>query len=76
MPGEIVDAVVPKSRGVGIMVNGLLGVLVTAIITHPYVEAELDKSEGERAFGVGEAYPNLGVHEKTMVEVYYGLAGG
>ena len=69
VPCEIVYAVVPEFGGVGVVVNGFLGVLVATVVTHPHVETELDKGEGERALGARETYPDLGVHEKAMMEV-------
>ncbi len=59
VPGKVIDAVVPELGRVGVVVDGLLGVLVAAVVAKPDVEAELDKGEGEGALGGGEADPYL-----------------
>lgn len=74
-PGKVVDAEVPEFGGVWVVVNRFLRVLVASVVTQPNVEAQFGENEGKRALGVCEAYPDFGIHEKTMVEVYDRLVG-
>ena len=48
--------------------DGLLGVLVTAVVTQPDVEAKFNEGESKRTLGACETNPDLGVHEQAMVE--------
>ncbi|TFY62039.1 hypothetical protein EVJ58_g4118 [Rhodofomes roseus] len=43
MPDEVINAV-PELGAVWVVVVALLGILVPAIISQPYIEAELDRS--------------------------------
>lgn len=69
MPGKIVNAIVPELGRVGVVVDRLLGILVAAIVAQPNIETHFNKGEREATLRVGQADPNLGVHEQTMVEV-------
>ena len=75
VPGKVVNGVVPEFCGVGVVVDGLFGVLVAAVVAEPDVEAEFDEGESERALRGGEAHPYLRVHEKSMVQIDDRLPG-
>ena len=41
MPGKVVEAVIPKLDRIRVVMNRLLGILVSSVIAQPYVEAYL-----------------------------------
>lgn len=75
-PCKVIDAEVPEFGRVRVVVDRLFGVFVAPIVAQPDVEAKFGQNERKRAFRVGEADPDFGVHEKTMVKVYDRLICG
>lgn len=69
VPREVIDGEVPKLGRVGVVVDRLFGVLVAAVVAEPYVVTQLCEDKRDGTLWVCETDPNLGVHEKAMVQV-------
>jgi hypothetical protein len=67
MPCKIINGEVPKLERVGIMVDGLFGVLVAAIVAEPHIITQLCENKRDRTFWACETNPYLGIHEKAVV---------
>lgn len=50
-------------------IRTLLRVLVSAVVTQPNVVTSFNKFEREAPIFFRSAYPNLAIHEKTMMEI-------